>query len=410
MSDVAAIFDSMPVEGDTSSQASDKQESSIKEMGDRVSKGNTNSRIEAFGEMLGDDDYGGTPGKHEPVKVEKEKTSVASAKSRDDGEVEKEESSEVIKEEKPIERAPQQVEIPKDAKVKVKIDGVDQEVSIEDLKSGYSGKQAISKRFTELDNEKKSFAKEKTQVLADGNRMREEIASLKGGFESAINEYNKNGFTVKNPLTLVDQLLDKIGVDSHAYNRSVFEHNLPEYAKFFEMDEVQRDAYFAKKENEFLRKKDQTFMERTQQAQAQTARQQQEYNMIKGAGLSIDGFNQHFEELAELGNEDLSVEKVLEFAKIKPIWDKAGDIVSRSIKSGDVALIQDVSRLLMEFPNTTEEEILEHINGKSAARNASKKVAGKENYTVDTSSIARKSTQDDFSDEDMEMFKAIRRK
>jgi hypothetical protein len=406
MSDVSAIFESMPVEGDSSAQASDKQESNIKEMGDRVTKGNTNSRIEAFGEMLEDDNYGGTPGKHEPVKVEKDKTSVAVAKDSDNGE---EAPKEEFKEEKAAE-APRQVEIPKDAKVKVKIDGIDQEVSIEDLKNGYSGKQAISKRFTELDNEKKAFVKEKTQVLADGNKMREEIASLKGGFEAAINEYNRHGFTQKNPLALVDQLLDKIGVDSHAYNRSVFEHNLPEYARFFEMDEIQRDAYFAKKENEFLRKKDQSFIERTQQAQAQTARQQQEYNLIKISGLSVDEFNQHFDELADLGNEDLSVEKVLEFAKIKPIWDKAGDIVSKSIKAGDVALIQNVSRLLMEFPNTTEEEILENINGKSAANDMSRKVKGKENYSVDTSKVARKSAVDDFSDEDMEMFRSIRRK
>lgn len=407
MSDVSAIFESMPVEGDSSSQASDKQESSMKEMGDTVKKGNMNARIEAFGDMLGDDDYGNTPTKHEPVKVEKDKTSVAAAKDSDN----REEAKEEAKEEKVIEqRIEKLAELSNDTKFKVKIDGADQDVSLEDLKNGYSGKQAISKRFTELDNEKKAFTKEKSQVLADGNRMREEIANLKGGFEAAVNEYNKNGFTQKNPLHLVDQLLDKIGIDSHAYNRSVFEHNLPEYAKFFEMDETQRDAYFAKKENDFLRKKDQSFTERTQQAQAQTARQQQEYNLIKTSGLSIEQFNQHFEELADLGNPDLSVEKVLEFAKIKPIWDKSGDIVSKTTRAGDVALIQQVSRLLMEFPNMSDEEIIDSINGTTAVKELSKKATGKTNYSVDTSKVARKSVVDDYSDEEMEMFRQIRRK
>ena len=407
MSSVEAIFEAMPVSESSTQAPSESKESSMKEMGDRVKKGDVNSRIEAFGEMLGDDEYGGKQKPHEPVKVEKEKTSVAKPEVDD---ADKEPVKEIHKEEKIEPVAPNPLEIPKDAKVKVKVDGQEIDVSIEELKSGYSGKQAISKRFTELDNEKKSFAKEKSQVLADGNRMREEIASLKGGFEAVVSEFTKNGFTSKNPSILVDQLLDKIGIDSHAYNRAVFEHNLPEYASFFEMDDVQRDAYFAKKENEFLRKKDQTFAERTREAQANQARQQQEFNLIKKSGLSVDDFNQHFEELADLGSEDLSVETVLEFAKVKPIFDKAGEIISKTPRAGDVELIQSVSRLLMEFPNTTEEEIIEHVTGKKAAKTVSDRVKGKENYSVDTSGIAKKSTNDDFSDEDYELFKQIRRR
>ena len=412
MSQVDAIFEAMPVNEGSTQAPSEQPKESIKEMGDKVRKGDVNSRIEAFGEMLGEDDYGGKPKAHEPIKVEKDKTPVAAAKDTVETKEEVQEDAEESEDlaEKPKEPVQKQTELPKDAKVKVKVDGQDVEVPLQELMNDYAGKQAISKRFTELDKEKKSFQKEKEQVLADGHRMQQEIAELKGGFESSIAEYQKNGFTTKNPLVLVDQLLDKLGIDTYTYNRAVFEHNLPEYAQFFEMDDVQRDAYFAKKENEFLRKKDQTFAERTKQTQAEQARQREEFNLIKQSGLSVDDFNAHFEELAELGSEDLSVERVLEFAKVKPIFDKAGDIVSKTVKAGDVALIQDVSRLLMEFPNTTEEEIIEHINGKNAAKSVSKKVNGKENYTVDTSKVAKKSQSDDYTDEEMEMIRQIRRR
>lgn len=412
MSEVDAIFESMPVEEGSSAQASESEsKQSVKEMGDRVKKGDMNSRIESFGEMLGDDDYGRKSKAHEPVKVEKDKTPVAVAKDREEAEEDNEETGEekeVLEEpKKVIEKAP---EIPKDAKLKVKVDGQEMEVSLEDLKASYSGKQAITKRFTELDQEKKLFSKEKEQVLSDGKRMQEEISILKGGFEDALTEYNKHGFTQKNPLGLVDQLLDKLGINSYAFNKAVFEHNLPEYAKFFEMDEVQQDAYFAKRENEFLRKKDQAFEERTKQSQAQIARQREEFNLIKTSGLSVDDFNSHFEELKDLGSDDLSVETVLEFAKIKPIFDKAGDIVSKTIAAGDVSKIQEVSKLLMAFPDTSEEEIIEHINGKRAAKNVSKKLNGKENYSVDTSKLTKKSSDSDFDDEELEMFKQIRRR
>lgn len=405
MSSIDSIFEAMPVE-EGSTQAPSEP---IKEMGDRVRKGDTNSRIESFGEMLGDDDYESKPKPHEPIKVEKDKTPVAAAKDREESEVENKED---VKEEEvlidPVQKINQ--EIPKDTKVKVKIDGQDVEVTLQELKNDYAGKQSISKRFTELDREKKSFQKDKEQVLADGNQMKQEIADLKGGFESTLAEFNKNGFVSKNPLGLVDQLLDRLGINSYAFNKAVFEHNLPEYARYFEMDEVQQDAYFAKRENEYLRKKDQTFADRTKQAQADQARQREEFNLIKQSGLSVDDFNSHFEELADLGSDDLSVGKVLEFARVKPIFDKAGDIVSKTVKAGDVALIQDVSRLLMEFPNTTEDEIIEHINGKQTAKAVSKKLSGKENYSVDTSGIAKKGTDDEYTDDEMEMIRSIRRR
>lgn len=412
MSQVDAIFNSMPVDEGSSTPAESAPKETVKEMGDKVKKGDMNSRIEAFGEMLGDDEYGDKVKPHEPIKVEKDKTPVAAAKDREEPkeeeqeEVKEEESEDLVDDEKKEEETQRTPEIPKDAKIKIK----DKEVTLQELINDYHGKSEITRRLTDIDKERKSFQKEKEQVLADGQQMQKEIADLRGGFESVLNEYNKNGFVSKNPLALVDQLLDRLGINSYAFNKAMFEHNLPEYARFFEMDDVQQDAYFAKKENEFLRKKDQAFEEKTKQSQAEIARQREEFNLIKQSGLSVDDFNAHFEELASLGSEDLSVERVLEFARVKPIFDKAGDIVSKTTRAGDVELIQQVSRLLMEYPDTTAEEIIEHIGGKAAAKKISKRLDGKENYSVDTSKVAKKSDDSEYTDEEMEMIRSIRRR
>ncbi len=422
MSGIESIFESMPVdEGPATAEetqtAPKVQIKAVpaKKMGDRVTKGGTEARIEAFGEMLEEDDYGGPVKPHEPIKVEKDKTPIAKkesvnqAKDKPDENIE-EETDEDLSEGDEDDDSPTQkpIEVPKDHKFKVKIDGQDVEVTLEELTNGYSGKQAISKRFTEFDKEKKTFQKEKEQILNDQKYVRGEVDELRNSFSTHIEEFKKNGFTSKNPMAALDTLLDKIGVDSYAFNRAAFEHNLPEYAKFFEMSEVEQDAYFVKKENEFFRKKEQTFAERTKQAQSQQERQRQEFDLIKQSGLSTDSYNLHFDELEALGEQDLSVERVLEFARVKPIFDQAGSFVAKTHKAGDIALIQEVARLLMEFPTTTESEIIEHINGSEQAKKAAKTLKNKENFTVKKAKKA--SNESYFTEEEMNEFNDIRRR
>lgn len=396
---IESIFEKIPVEESTPTESTN-----LKGMGDRVAKGDTNSRIEAFGEMLGDDDYSGKPKEHEQVKVEKDKTAVSEEAEEASEEVETEEAVEEVEPE------PEPEPEPKIEKYKVKVDGKFEEKTIEELKAAYSHRAANDRKANEIHKEKMSFQKEKEQILGERQFMQKEVSDLRESFSTAVNEYMKNGFTTKNPMAALDTLLDKIGVDSYAFNRAVFEHNLPEYESFFEMGDIERDAYFTKKENEFFRKKESTLAERTQQAQAQTARQAETFNLIKNSGLSIDQYNEHFDELEALGDNELSVERVLEFAKVKPIFDKAGGIVSKTTKAGDIALIQQVSALLLEFPNTEESEIIEHIDGKSRVKKAQEILRDKENFTVKKGVKTSKKDSTFFTDEEMKEFNDIRRR
>lgn len=424
---IESIFESIPVdEGPSKSSAegmAKKDQTPARDMGDRVSKGSMEDRIEAFGTMLDDPDYSGKKKEHEPVKVEKEKMPVAPKESVDSAKEKKEVQDEQEDEEGDSEEesdtdegvdkskdGQKEIEVPKDKKFKVKVDGQDTDVTLEELMNGYSGKQAISKRFTELDKEKKTFQKDKEQILADQKYIQKEVQDLKGSFAVAIEEFKKNGFNTKNPLESLDTLLDRLGVDSYHFNRAAFEYNLPEYEKYLEMSDIERDAYFVKKENEFFKKKEKSFEERTHKAQSEQERQRKEFDLIKRSGLSIESYNTHFDELEALGAEDLSAEKVLEFAKVKPIFDKAGDIVSKTSKANDIALIQDVSKILLEFPNTTEEEIIEHIEGKAAVKKAQKVLKDKENFTLEKKNKKSSSSDSFFTDEEMAEFQEMRRR
>jgi hypothetical protein len=83
-------------------------------------------------------------------------------------EVEAPVAEEVVVEEAPaeepkVEAETAQEEVPVDL-FRVKVNGKEEEVSIEDLKSNYSGKVAYDKKFTELDKERKQFLSEKQQI------------------------------------------------------------------------------------------------------------------------------------------------------------------------------------------------------------------------------------------------------
>lgn len=427
---VEAIFNSVPVDesgerGEPVAKTAKKESTASKvkadpterDFGDRLRKGDTNDRIAAFGDLVDEDDYGEDDKKgYEPTKVEKDKTPAPreQAEKKDQGKKDLDEKGAVADEEQGTEEGIETVEGDSDEPVvekhKVKVDGQEMEVTLEELKAGYSGKQAISKRFTEFDKEKKSFQKEKEYLQGGIKHVQAEVQEIRQGFESVIGEYKKNGFLTKDPLQTVEMMLDKMGIDSYDFTRALFEYNLPEAAKFLEMDETQQEAYFAKKENAFLRKKDQTLAERTREAQASTQRQQQEFNLIKNAGLTVESYNDLYSELENLGDEEITTEKVVEYARLKPTWDKAGTLVSKTSRAGDIPLIQEVTRFLLEFPNTTEEEIISSINGQKEAEKVAKALKNKEEFTVKTKPKAKPT---DFTDEDpdfdMEMFRNLRR-
>lgn len=403
---IEAIFNAIPVEGDTSSPKDSNKPEFKKEQGDRVKNGNTNARIAAFGDLVEDDEYGENNQKgYEPVKIEKDKTPVSKEepKDKEKKDEQKPEDKKQQVEEKPVVAAPE--------KIKVKADGVEEELTLEELKSEYSGKKAGVRMINEANVIKKKAESELKQSRADVQHIQNEVNELRSSFDTVIGEYKKNGFTTKNPMKFVEDFIDRLGLNSHDFSRAMFEHNLKEYAQFFEMDEHQQDAFFVKRENDYLRKKEQTLTERTTKAQSETERQKKEFNLIKSAGLTVDVYNELFDELDALGDKEITPEKVVEFAKIKPIIDRAGSIVAKTSKRGDVDLINKVSDLLLQFPNTTEEEIMSEIDGSAHGQRLAENLKGKEDFSVKTKNkpAYRKDDNVQFDEEEMAFFKSIRR-
>lgn len=267
-------------------------------------------------------------------------------------------------------------ELPKT--VKVKVNGAETEVPLQDVINSYSGQQEIQRRFTEFDKTKKAFETERKELVGMNDYVKQEIGELRDSFDSLISQYQKNGYMEKNPLEAVNQLLDKMGINSNLFERAVFEHQLPDYAKYFNMTDVERDAYYTKRENDYLRKKEQGFTERDQQVKFREESQRKDFELITNAGLDSVKYDELQSELLEAGHKDLNAEKVVEYAKQKPTLDK----VVKVFETLGTDPLQDkrtqtVFNLLKEFPETSIEEILDHMDPKRAALKSAQVLAAK---------------------------------
>jgi len=339
------------------------------------------------------------------INLKEEKSIVPDVKpEQKDTKEEKEEPKEEVKEEPKEEGSEikdEKSNLPE--RVKVKVNGVETEVPLKDVINSYSGQQEIQRRFTEFDKQKKSWEKEASQEREFTTYVKSEIGGLRQTIDSMVGQYEKNGFLDRNPLEAVNQLLDKMGINSNLFERAVFEHQLPDYAKFFNMTDVERDAYFTKRENEYLRKKEQSLSERDQQVKFRQEKQQKDFELIKSAGLDSVKYEELSSELTEAGHKEIDTEKVIEYAKQKPILEK---VISVFNEIG-VDPMQDqrskvVFDILKEYPDTTIDEILEHLDPKRAALKSAKVLSNKHPKTT---KVPPQTNVDEEADELLEFFR-----
>lgn len=128
-----------------------------------------------------------------------------------------------------------EIELDTDTKIPVKIDGKDEEVSLDDLRNNYSGKVAYDKRFSELDARDKIYIKDKQNTEKQ----------LGGILHKAMNN---------DILGALLEITDIAGIDPSPIMKSIQGTLLGgDIQKFLQMTPDQREIHFMKLENQFLR-------------------------------------------------------------------------------------------------------------------------------------------------------------
>lgn len=145
-----------------------------------------------------------------------------------------------------------EVDIPVDSVVTKKIDGKDVEVSIKQALDQYSGQVAYDRKFSELDQERKSFDK-------DVEKIEQDLTSI---LEPAYKKQDAAGSILE--LARVAKL------DPAPLYKAFQDAVVGDLDKFMVMDEHERRAHLLEKENQFLKRSQKSSEDREQAKQTET--------------------------------------------------------------------------------------------------------------------------------------------
>lgn len=246
----------------------------------------------------------------------------------------------------------QELDLDPDVLVPVTIDGKEEMVKLSDIRNQYSGKMAIEKRFSEIDKEKKAFTKEKQTYDEKFNKTKEFFQTLDQKLEA------------ENPYEALDFLLEKGGKSSYdfKYNK-LLPAMMDEVTQLLQMDEVSREAYLAKKENEYLKKGRESEELKSKQEQSKTEFIAKVDAMRETHKISEDEYVKAHQDLLEMGKKDFKPDNVIDYVRNLRSINKSIELV-KSIdpsKAENEDVIKSVASTLKNHPEVTEQDIVDEL-------------------------------------------------
>lgn len=218
-----------------------------------------------------------------------------------------------------------------DQKIKVKVDGEEQEITLKEYKNGISGQKAIQKRFNEVDNERKS-------LQAEIDNINKYVADL--------------GNTMKNVSMVegLNKIAELNGIAPHQVEQALIKELLPRIQELQGMDEQQRELQYKQKELEYKEKQLESESNLSAQKQAQAELQSNISRAREAHAISDDEWNDAFKYLDK--NLDPSEEITIDLVSQKVLFDRAGaktQEVLKSFDNGKYLQDQEINRTLHEI-------------------------------------------------------------
>lgn len=241
-----------------------------------------------------------------------------------------------------------ELEFDLDTMVPVIIDGKEEMVPLSEIRNGYSGTKAVAKRFSEIDAQKKAFIKEKQELENKYKPIETNLNTLKQKLES------------ESPYEAVEYLLENMGKDAYdfKYNK-LLPSMMDEVTQLLQMDEVAREAYLLKKENEYIKKGLESKANQSKEEASRMELLTKVDKMREAHGLTEEDFVNAHEELASRGVKGLDPEKVVGFASNLKLVTKAHDWIAEidPTKSESDDVIRGVADVIRSNPDVTKEQL-----------------------------------------------------
>ena len=338
-------FEEIAAEAEDSNDDWSKEEAPAKEKVSEDLKVIKDSQIDGEGKLIKDD--------KESDKDEEEESEEE--ESEEEGFEEEEEEIQVKKDEEKkdskklrMRMGEELFNVDSDASFKVKVDGKNEDVPLQELINNYSGKTAWDKKFTEIGKEKKTLEVEKAQVTKQSEELKAHVAKALAPLRT------KDG----NPMDSLLYLVEMSGDDPYNAYRRIMESNLGELGKLMDMGDVERELYFHKKKDELYSdvakkrqgklQEEQTFNQVVQKVDSL----RQTYKVTEDAYVDASDELEEIYAASKLDVNDITHEAIVDYASLKPhiavvrgLIEQYEDNISEG-KYGDV--VAELSRYLRD--------------------------------------------------------------
>jgi hypothetical protein len=201
-----------------------------------------------------------------------------------------------------------------EASFKVKIDGENVEVPVQELINNYSGKTAWDKKFTELGKEKKIFESKVNEFKAQISEIDQKLAQVIQPLKQ------KDG----NPLESLLYLVEMSGEDPYNAYRRIMEANLDELGKLYDMTETERELYFHKKKDELHTNVAKKRYEKAQKEEVFNQTVQKVDSLRQAFNVTEEQYVEASDELEDLFESSgldvnsITHEAIVDYASLKP--------------------------------------------------------------------------------------------
>lgn len=212
-----------------------------------------------------------------------------------------------------------------DMVLRVKSDGKFQEMTLSDIINRAGGDLSVEKRLEEVSTQRKEVEAQAEDYKSKFEAMQRDKDSLTDDLRQIVEEIkNPNS-----PFSPIKKLFDLMGMDSLEYEKRAMEAFTDMFEEYALMDDTERENYWFKKENEYLKNHKESSTKTREQETSKWQIQREVDQMREARGVTRSQFADAFQTLVEAGVEanTITAEMVLEQAEMGPLFDQAAQAV-----------------------------------------------------------------------------------
>jgi hypothetical protein len=259
-----------------------------------------------------------------------------------------------------------EVALDKNTLVEVTVNGEKQQVKLQDALNSFSGQKEITRRFTELDKEKKQFRGERDELLGSMNKFKE----LSQG---------------ENKLEAFNFLLDYVGVPRYNFFKGLRENLAPQFKEYFSLSEDERNALDVKNEAEFYKSELSKRQESEERAKRISQYKQELADIKKQNNISDEIFDTRVQEISKLVDngtiglkkEEVTPQFVVEYHKSLANVERVENILKEVKANVSEDQRIELVKILNNAPNVSDSALRDILLRSTGVAEKAKVLEGK---------------------------------